>query len=42
MVVGAEAFSCTEITELSDRGHTTGRLSVDVAVDPPVDQPPNT
>ncbi len=39
VIVGAEGFSSTEITELSDRGHATGRLSVDVAVDPPVDQP---
>src|ERR1017187_6733862 len=38
LVVGAEMFSCTEITELSRRGHTTGRLSVDVEVDLPVDQ----
>jgi hypothetical protein len=37
VVVGAEAFSCTEITELSDRGHAVGRLSVDVDDDPPVD-----
>jgi hypothetical protein len=38
VIVGAEAFSCAEITELSGRGQSTGRLSVDVAVDPPVDQ----
>src|ERR1017187_3942590 len=38
VVVGAEAFSCTEISDLSRRGQSTGRLSVDVAVDPPVDQ----
>jgi hypothetical protein len=38
VVVGAEAFSRTEITELSRRGQSTGRLSVDVDVDPPVDQ----
>src|ERR1017187_5993456 len=38
VVVGAEMFSCTEIPELSRRGHTAGRLSVDVEVDPPVDQ----
>jgi len=38
VIVGAEAFSCAEITELSRRGHTIGRLSVDVDADPPVDQ----
>ena len=37
-MVGAEAFSCTEISGLSRRSQSTGRLSVDVAVDPPVDQ----
>jgi hypothetical protein len=37
VVVGAEAFSCTEITELSGRGQSTGRHSVDVDVDPAVD-----
>jgi hypothetical protein len=36
VIVGAEAFSCTEITWLSLRGQSTGRVSVDVAVDPPV------
>ena len=36
VVVGAEAFSYTEITELCRRGHATGRLLVDVAVDPAV------
>jgi hypothetical protein len=34
VIVGAEAFSCTEITELSDRGQSTGRHLVDVDVDP--------
>jgi len=38
VIVGAEAFSSTEITELSGRGQSTGRLSVDVDVDPAVDQ----
>jgi hypothetical protein len=38
VIVGAEAISCTESTRLSLRGQSTGRLSVDVAVDPPVDQ----
>jgi hypothetical protein len=38
VIIGAEAFSCTEISGLSRRGQSTGRLSVDVAVDPPVDQ----
>jgi hypothetical protein len=37
MIVGAEAFSSAEITELSCRGHVVGRDSVDVDVDPPVD-----
>jgi hypothetical protein len=38
VIVGAEAFYRTEITELSRRAHVVGRLSVDVAVVPPVDQ----
>jgi hypothetical protein len=38
VIVGAEAFSCTEISGLSRRGQSTGRLSVYVAVDPLVDQ----
>ena len=38
MIVGAEASSCTEITEFFGRGQAAGRLSVAVAVDPPVDQ----
>ena len=37
VIVGAGALSCTEITELSRRGHAVGRLSVDVDVDPQVD-----
>ena len=37
MIVGAEAFSCPEIAELSIRGHAVGRLSVEVDVDPSVD-----
>jgi hypothetical protein len=37
VVVGAEAFSCTEIAQLHGRGQSTGRLSVDVDNDPPVD-----
>jgi hypothetical protein len=37
MIVCAEASSCTEITEFFGRGQAAGRLSVDVAVDPPVD-----
>jgi hypothetical protein len=38
VIVGAEAFSGTEISGLSRRGQATGRLSVDVDVDLPVDQ----
>ncbi len=38
MIVGAEAISWTETTRLSRRGHGAGRLSVDVDVDPTVDQ----
>ena len=38
VIVCAEAFSSTEFSNLSRRGHAAGRLSVDVAVDPPVDQ----
>jgi len=37
VIAGAEAFSFTEITPLWRRGHTVGRLSVDVDVYPPVD-----
>jgi hypothetical protein len=37
VIVGAEAFSSTEITALSRRGHRTGRLSVDIDADPAVD-----
>ena len=38
MIVGAEALSHTEITELSRRDQSTGRFSIDVAVDPAVHQ----
>jgi hypothetical protein len=38
VIVGAEAFSYTEIPKLSCRGHAAVRLSVDAAVDRPVDQ----
>jgi hypothetical protein len=38
VIVGAEAFSCTEIAQLHGRGQSTGRLSVDFNVAPPVDQ----
>jgi len=38
VIVGAEAVYVTETSELSSRARTTGRLSVDVAVDTPVDQ----
>ena len=38
VVVGAEASSCTEITELSRRGQSAGRISVDITVASPVDQ----
>jgi hypothetical protein len=37
VIVGAEAISCRDITELFSRGQSIGRLLVDVAVDPPVD-----
>ena len=37
MIVGAEAFCSTEITRLSRRGESTGRLLVDGDVDPAVD-----
>jgi hypothetical protein len=37
VIVGAEANSFTEITELSGRGHAAGRLLVDVDVDQAVD-----
>jgi hypothetical protein len=36
---GAEAFSSTNITRLSRRGESSGRLSIDVDGDPQVDQP---
>jgi hypothetical protein len=38
VIVGAEAFSFMDITRLSRRGHAAGRHSVDVDVDPAVDQ----
>jgi len=38
VIVGAEAVSCTEISGLSRRGQSTGRVSVDVDVYPPVDR----
>lgn len=37
MVVGAEAFSCEDITQLSVRGHVVGTLSVDFNVISSVD-----
>ena len=37
MIVGAEAIISTEIAQLCGRGHSTGRLSVDVDVEPAVD-----
>jgi len=39
VIVGAEAFSSAEIKQLSGRDQSPGRISVDVAVDPLVDQP---
>ena len=39
MIVGAEAFSCTEINELSVRGHVVGRLPVDIPAPGTVDCP---
>ncbi len=39
MIAGAEAFSSTEIAELSRRGQLGGRDFVDVDVDLPVDWP---
>jgi hypothetical protein len=38
VVVGTEVFSLTEMSQLAQRGHVVGRLSVDVVVDPPVDR----
>jgi hypothetical protein len=38
VIVGAEAPSFTEITALSRRGQSMGRLLVDVDEDPPVEQ----
>jgi hypothetical protein len=37
VIVGAGAVFHAEISDLSTRGPAAGRLSVDVAVDPPVD-----
>ena len=37
VIVGAEAFCSSEITELIRRGHAAGRLSLHATVDPPVD-----
>jgi hypothetical protein len=39
MIVGAEAFSCTEINELSVRGHVVGRLPVDIPTARTIDCP---
>jgi hypothetical protein len=41
VIVGAEAFSFTEITRLSRRRQSVGRLLVDVDVNPAVDQFPH-
>jgi hypothetical protein len=38
VIVGAEVFNSTEITQLSGRGQLTGRLAVNVDVDPPVEE----
>jgi hypothetical protein len=38
VIVGAETIYCTEIAQLRCRGQSTGRFSVDVDVDPTVDQ----
>jgi hypothetical protein len=38
VIVGAEVIYHTEIAQLRRRGHVVGRLSVDVAVEPSVDQ----
>jgi hypothetical protein len=38
VIVGTEAIYSTEFSDLSCRGQSTGRLSVDAAVDPSVDQ----
>ena len=37
VIVGARGFSSKKISDLSRRDQATGRLLVDVAVDPPVD-----
>jgi hypothetical protein len=39
VIVGAEAVFAAETSELCQRCQSTGRLPVDMAVDPPVDQP---
>lgn len=39
MIVLGEAIYPAEFARLRRGGHPTGKLSVDVAVDPPVDQP---
>jgi hypothetical protein len=38
VIVAAEGGSAAEVSSLLSRWHTTGRLSVDLAVDPPADQ----
>lgn|ERR1035438_5176746 len=38
VIIGAEAFPTTEITDIDHRSHAAGRVSVDVDVDPPVDR----
>jgi len=38
VIVGAEAEFHMETAQLGRRGHAVGRLSVDVAIDPTVDQ----
>jgi hypothetical protein len=38
MIVGAEAFSCTEISGLSRRSHSAGKPPADLDVDPTEEQ----
>ena len=38
VILLGEAIYCTEFARLHRRGQLTGRLSVDVTADPPVDQ----
>jgi hypothetical protein len=38
VIVGAEAFSSAEISDLYGRVYLAGRLPVDAAIDPPVDR----